>query len=202
MGEDPNYSDWLSPAGGTAGAGSSKPRSRRRITTIGLVTAGVVAGGVLAGTLGASAATSSTSPSGTPTSESGSAPKPPANAHGAAPVRSDEHSVSAAITAELTKKALAKVPGGKVYRVETDAGDATYEAHMTKADGTEVTVKFDKNLNVTAVEAGMGKGDPMKGGPHGPGGPGKPGGAGGPGGPGAPGGGYGMRPPASGTTQG
>jgi hypothetical protein len=35
-----------------------------------------------------------------------------------------------------------------------------YEAHMTKADGTEVTVKLDKNFKVTAVESGMGKGDP------------------------------------------
>jgi hypothetical protein len=52
------------------------------------------------------------------------------------------------------------VPGGTVYRVETDAGDAAYEAHMTKADGTLVTVKMDKNFNVTAVEDGMGKGDP------------------------------------------
>jgi hypothetical protein len=49
------------------------------------------------------------------------------------------------------------VRGGTVYRVETDSGDATYEAHMTKSDGTEVTVKFDKNLKVTGVEAGMGK---------------------------------------------
>jgi hypothetical protein len=55
---------------------------------------------------------------------------------------------------------LKAVPGGTVYRVETDAGDATYEAHMTKSDGTEVTVKFDKNLAVTGVESGMGKGDP------------------------------------------
>jgi len=30
-----------------------------------------------------------------------------------------------------------------VYRIETDAGDGAFEAHMTKADGTEVTVKFD-----------------------------------------------------------
>jgi hypothetical protein len=44
--------------------------------------------------------------------------------------------------------------------VETDAGDAAYEAHMTKADGTEVTVKFDKNLAVIKVESGMGQGDP------------------------------------------
>jgi hypothetical protein len=59
-----------------------------------------------------------------------------------------------------------------VYRIETDAGDATYEAHMTKADGTLVTVKFDTNLNVTGVESGMGQGDPAGGGPAGGGGPG------------------------------
>jgi hypothetical protein len=31
---------------------------------------------------------------------------------------------------------------------------------MTKADGSLVTVKFDKNLKVIKVEAGMGAGDP------------------------------------------
>ncbi len=75
-------------------------------------------------------------------------------------MRSDESAVSASIAAKLKAAALKAVPGGTVYRVETDAGDATYEAHMTKSDGTEVTVKFDKNLHVTGVEAGMGKGDP------------------------------------------
>ncbi len=182
MDQDPKYSDWLASAAPTA---PSAPASRRRIKTIGLVAAGVVAGGALAGAIGASAATSSggTSSSAAPSAESGTAPKPPANAHGSAPVRSDEKAVSSAIAAQLTQKALAKVPGGKVYRVETDSGDAAYEAHMTKADGTDVTVKFDKNLNVTAVETGMGKGDPMSGGPRGPGGPHGPGGMGGYGGP-------------------
>ena len=79
MGEDPNDSDWLAPVV------PKKPRSTRRIKTIGLVSAGVVAGGVLAGTLGASAATSTSSPT-TPSSESGTPAKPPANAHGSAPV--------------------------------------------------------------------------------------------------------------------
>ena len=54
-----------------------------------------------------------------------------------------------------------------MYRVETDAGDGVYEAHMTKADGTEVTVKFDKNLAVIKVEAGMGSGDPAPAGASG-----------------------------------
>ncbi len=172
MNEDPNQGDWLDPAS------PPRPPSRRRIKMIGLVAAGVVAGGVLAGTLSASAATSSSTvtPStstSTSTSTGSSTGPSTAKAHGSAPVRSDEKSVSSALTAELTQKALAKVPGGKVTRVETDAGGAAYEAHMTKADGTEVTVKFDKNLNVTSVETGMGKGDCMNGGhggPHGPGG--------------------------------
>jgi hypothetical protein len=34
---------------------------------------------------------------------------------------------------------------------------------MKKADGTLVTVKFDKNLAVTKVESGMGAGDPGHG---------------------------------------
>lgn len=52
------------------------------------------------------------------------------------------------------------MPGGAVIRVETEAGDAVYEVHMKKADGSLVTVKFDKDLAATAVEDGMGKGDP------------------------------------------
>ena len=50
--------------------------------------------------------------------------------------------------------ALAAVPGGTIERVETDAEGATYEAHMTKADGSEVTVKLDANFKVTGVETG------------------------------------------------
>ena len=46
---------------------------------------------------------------------------------------------------------------------------------MTKADGTGVTVKLNKSFTVTAVEAGMGKGDPRPSGQQG--GPGSPGAA-------------------------
>jgi len=52
--------------------------------------------------------------------------------------------------------ALAQVPGGTIVRVETDAdGHALYEAHMTKADGTPVTVYVDKAFKVVSVETGM-----------------------------------------------
>jgi hypothetical protein len=75
-------------------------------------------------------------------------------------VRSDEQAVTGDQLTTLTAAALKEVPGGTVIRVETDAGDAAYEAHLTKADGRPATVKFDDSLAVTAVQDGMGKGDP------------------------------------------
>jgi hypothetical protein len=62
-------------------------------------------------------------------------------------------------TADKVKAAaLAAVPGGTVLRVETDSGGSPYEAHMTKADGTRVTVKVDANFKVTDTEEGFGGG--------------------------------------------
>jgi hypothetical protein len=50
--------------------------------------------------------------------------------------------------------ALAAVPGGTIQRVESDAEGAAYEAHMTKSDGSMVTVKMDSDFKVTGVETG------------------------------------------------
>jgi hypothetical protein len=50
--------------------------------------------------------------------------------------------------------ALAAVPGATVDRTETDAEGATYEAHMTKSDGSHVTIKLDENFKVTSTEDG------------------------------------------------
>jgi len=52
--------------------------------------------------------------------------------------------------------ALAKVSGGTIVRVETDAdGNAAYEAHMVKADGTPVTVYVNKQFEVVSIQTGM-----------------------------------------------
>ena len=75
-------------------------------------------------------------------------------------MRSDEKAVTSAQAATLRAAALKAVPGGTVVRIETDAGDGAYEVHMTKADGSVVTVKFDENLTVIRVEDRMGQGDP------------------------------------------
>jgi uncharacterized membrane protein YkoI len=61
----------------------------------------------------------------------------------------------------VQEAALAKV-SGTVLRVEIDNG-GVYEAHIRKADGTEVEVKVNSSFEVTAVNAFDGRG---------PGGPG------------------------------
>jgi len=70
--------------------------------------------------------------------------------------RSDETLLTGDTAAKVRALALAKVPGGTVVRVETDAdGNAAYEAHMVKADGTPVTVYVSKQLEVVSVQTGM-----------------------------------------------
>lgn len=60
--------------------------------------------------------------------------------------------------AKVSAAALVAVPGGTIERVETDAEGAAYEAHMTAADGSPVTVKFDSSFAVTATEKGPTRG--------------------------------------------
>src|SRR6266508_3185207 len=115
-----------------------------------MATASVVVG-LAAGSYGiASAATGSSSSSGstagtTTTAQSGTPAAAPDASHPWGGQRSDE--------TPLTGDALAKVSGGTVVRVETDAdGNAAYEAHMTKSDGTPVTVYVDKDFNFVSIE--------------------------------------------------
>jgi hypothetical protein len=146
--------------------------------SVALLSAGLLVGGAAAGVLVVSAANaatagpsltaSSTSSAGeSSTGTSGSTGEGrQGHGHRFAPGQGsnpDEKAVSSTIAARLKAAALKAVPGGTVLRVETDAGDAVYEAHMKKADGSFVTVKFDKAYAVTAVEDGMGKGDPQSG---------------------------------------
>lgn len=51
----------------------------------------------------------------------------------------------------MSAAAMAEVPDGTVIRVETDS-DGVYEAHVQKADGTEVIVQADKDFKVTGVQ--------------------------------------------------
>jgi uncharacterized membrane protein YkoI len=69
--------------------------------------------------------------------------------------RSDETLLTGDAASKVSAAALAKVPGGTIERVETDAdGNAKYEAHMTKADGSRVTVYVNADFEVVSVESG------------------------------------------------
>ena len=143
-------------------------RKKRWAAAAGLLVAGAIGGGVLASALTASASSDTSAATAGAVSSPSSHARPPGPG-GAQPVRPDENSVPSATAATLRAAALKAVPGGTVYRVETDAGDGAYEVHMKKADGSLVTVKFDKNLKVTKVESGMGAGDPAPAGHGAPG---------------------------------
>jgi len=133
-------------------------RNRRLAGAVGLLLAGGIGGGAAAATVSASAADS---PSSIASVQAATSPRGPGDT--AAAVRPGETAQTGTALATLKANALKAVPGGTVYRVETDADGATYEAHMTKADGTRVTVKFDKAFKVTEVQDGMGAGGPAGG---------------------------------------
>jgi hypothetical protein len=60
--------------------------------------------------------------------------------------------------AKVKAAALAADPGATIIRVETDSAGSPYEAHITKADGTQVTLKIDTSFNVTSTQQGFGAG--------------------------------------------
>lgn len=124
---------------------------------------GGVGGSVLQVTA-ANAQTTNTTATATPSASSSQSQRPPSGGkfdpskggHTANGIT--ETQLSGDTAAKAKAAALAAVPGGTIERVETDAEGATYEAHMTKSDGTQVTVKMDGNFKVTGIESGMGGG--------------------------------------------
>jgi len=130
---------------------------RRRWSLERTVVVGAIALGVAAGSYGvASAASGSSSSSSSPAAAAPGARQP------WGPQRSDETPLTGDTAAKVRELALAKVPGGTIARVETDAdGNAAYEAHLVRSDGLPVTVYVSKQLEVVSVQSGM---------PHPPGG--------------------------------
>ena len=125
------------------------------------VASAAVAIGIAGGTYGvASAASASGGSSGSSSGWAATAPSvsaPSATAPSAAAPwgrqRSDETVLTGDTATKVEAAAKAKVPDGTIVRVETDAdGHAAYEAHMTKADGTLVTVYVDEDFDVVGVE--------------------------------------------------
>src|SRR4051794_1095085 len=120
-----------------------------------LVAAAMVLG-VGMGSYGIASAAGGSSSSSTATTPAASAPAPPAGSPRPWGMqRSDETVLTGDALAKVTAVAQAKVPGGTVVRVETDAdGNAKYEAHITDASGDPVTVYVDANYDYVSTESG------------------------------------------------
>jgi hypothetical protein len=155
----------------------------RKILAGGAIAAAAITGGAIGasfiGTAGAQTATTSpsdataTTPSDgsaaatPPTDAAGRPAAPPAGQQGQPPQAPDwskgghqangktETLLTGDDLTKATAAAEAAVPGATAQRAETDAEGAAYEVHMTKSDGSIVTVKLDSNFAVTGVDNGM-----------------------------------------------
>ena len=111
-----------------------------------LVTAAAVAAAAVSGGAIANAATSS---SATPSAKPPAKHDPSKGGHTAN--GKTEKLLTGDVAAKVKAAALAKV-SGTVERVETNVdSSAPYEAHIRKADGTEVEVQVSKDYSVAAV---------------------------------------------------
>ncbi len=114
--------------------------------------AGALAVGVAAGGYGIASAASGNSNTAS-TTTTATTPSAPAAGQPWGGQRSDETLLTGDTAASVKAAALAAVSGGTIVRIETDAdGHAAYEAHMTKADGTPVTVYVNQQFDVVSVE--------------------------------------------------
>ena len=126
-----------------------------RSVVVGAVALGLVGGtyGIASAATGSKAATTTNSSSVFQTAAPAAAGTPPTAGQPWGGQRSDETLLTGDTLAKVTDAATAKVPGGTIVRVETDAdGHAAYEAHMTNASGSPVTVYVDAQFNVVSVE--------------------------------------------------
>ena len=113
-----------------------------------LVTAAAVAAAAVSGGAIANAATSS---SATPSAKPPAQHDPSKGGHTAN--GKTEKLLTGDVAAKVKAAALAKV-SGTVERVETNVdSSAPYEAHIRKADGTDVVVEVNQDYTVAAVKA-------------------------------------------------
>jgi len=127
---------------------------RTKLTTAAAIGAATVGGAAIAN---AATSKSSTTPAQNPGARSG-APQgtPPAQRNPALGGHQHGGKTEKLLTGDTAAKvraaAQAKVPGGTIERVENDVDTGSpYEAHVKKADGSEVIVYVDSSFKVTGT---------------------------------------------------
>jgi len=117
--------------------------ARRTLATFAALGALALGGSAVAGAAQSSSSSASATPQGGPPAGA------PAGRHS---VNGKTEQALSGDTAAKVKAAALKKVSGTVERVETNVdSSAPYEAHIRKADGTEVEVQVSKSFDVTAV---------------------------------------------------
>ena len=124
------------------------PSIRNKLTAIAAIGAAALGGSAIANA--ASSATSTTSSNSAVPTRPAAHHDPAMGGHRAN--GKTEKLLTGDTAAKVEAAAKTKVPGGTIERVETDADTGSaYEAHVRKADGSEVVVYVDASFNVTGT---------------------------------------------------
>jgi hypothetical protein len=131
------------------------PSVRATATTLAAIGAAALGGTAIAGAANSSSSTT-TSPSGASNGAAPSQQAPPAQRDPSRGGHQANGKTEVLLTGDTAAKveaaAKAKVPGGTIERVENDVDTGSpYEAHVRKADGSEVIVYVDKDFKVTGT---------------------------------------------------
>ena len=121
-----------------------------RLATFATIGAAALGGSAIANAASSSTSTTATTTPSTATTTTKATHDPSKGGHRAN--GKTEVLLTGDTAAKVKAAALVKVPGATIERVETDADHGSpYEAHVTKADGTQLEVLVDSSFNVTAV---------------------------------------------------
>lgn len=120
-----------------------------KLTAVAAVAAAALGGAVIADA--ASTSTSTTAASGSAPPQQAPPPRDPSMGGHQANGKT-EKLLTGDTASRVEAAAKAKVPGATIERVENDADTGSaYEAHMRKADGSEVVVYVNSNFEVTGT---------------------------------------------------
>jgi len=130
------------------------PALRNKLTVLAAIGAAALGGSAIANAATSSNSTSTTAGTAAQTQQAPPQQRDPSMGGHVGANGEVEKLLTGDTAAKVKAAAEAKVSGGTVERVENDADSSSpYEAHVTKADGSEVVVLVDSNFNVTAVNA-------------------------------------------------
>ncbi len=166
----PKARQWLVPAAVVAGAGLGSAGLASAATSSSGSTTTPAASSQAPATSNQGSSSQSTNNQ-APTNQTPPAGQDPANRPDPAslPNGPGETVLSGDDLSKAVAAAQANQSGATVIRAETDSsGKGTYEVHMKKADGTDVTVYLDSSFNVTGSDSGFGGGPKGDHGPQAP----------------------------------